>query len=465
MEYKNLLQKGGYQIDLKKTQTELLKILKNLKDSGKKEPSTDYDEIYKELNILIDYLNKLDKNNIEVEQSLFIHPDPITQMINYVGPDNVEFKLHENLKIKPILKLKNINIKDDSITDFTNYENIEDKLKDNLDRKINYSFKDLDLELSDELLKESEGIKKDFENLTDYLVKKSDEIKSLPFPGKETELINKIKSLSDDARKLYFINERIMTLMNKEKINDIVDKYIDIKELTDTEQLEGQFFNLLPNTINLSFPKLDLDFEKTNIKIDNLNLDNDPEINLKFTGGDGLLNVHDLISRLGKKDSTELESELQEKINQLNRLIKLFNITFIQYSYYMLFVIRKTEKLSNLGGKIFFRLNGKQINEYRNKLVKLYYVINNPKGIFSGSQNKLKKTLYFKHYFIINILFNFFDRIVKKFGKSLQSEKNVIELLDKQILEDTDNNEIEKYKYFKLFNLYYDIVEKTIDIK
>jgi len=376
-------------IDMKKTQIELLKLLKKINSTSNLDES--YEDIFIDITKISNILSKL-KDTPLLNTKILEKADLIIKKINDKYDEPIEVT-YTNVKLHPPIKLK-------------------------------------PMEFDDSLLKLEES---DYESHYNKLHSYIDEKEALIT---ETEDTTSLESILND------INETINTIdllciKLKEPLNkETIKKNTSSVHFSEDSSAEG----LIEISSSDIEPPTDLSkniFNGNTIKIyDNeLTLDNDPQI-----GGhlDTYINLS--LNKYGKKTKLEFITEINIKIKELENKINEFNILYIQYNYYQLFIIKKIQQLITLPNhKIFSNISVGTIKEYYNKIEPLFEIISNKTDIFTNATNKI---YYFKHYYIITILYYFLKYVNDK----------VYDIYDSFIINYGDSC----IMYIMLFNLYYD---------
>ena len=304
---------------------------------------------------------------------------------------------------------------------------------------------------------------------TDQIDKDMDEIQT--FVGSRKELLNEdTEDLTEFGDKMTELDEALVIIdklietisivLNPTKIENIVKDHVDIIStstifLPKTMKVDSKSIEIkLPQIVKI------FNIDKAQIKDINIELDNDPGINLE--GGNFGAYFRKLFTP--KKDKKTMIRQIRSNILKLKNEINRFNVLFIQYNYYLNFMIKKIKSIQSLENyevKIFLSL--KDINDLLIILTKKYKIITNPEEIFkediNSPEKKKLKILYFKHYYFIYILYNLFTSIKNKASSKGYSmiENFSVNLIDETLfLEDI---KIDLIKYFTIFNLYSDLIK------
>ena len=376
-------------VDMKKTQIELLKLLKKINNNNNLDES--YEDIFIDITKISNILLKL-KDTSLLNMKLLEKADLITKKINEKYEEPIEIT-YTNLKLHPPIKLKSMDF-DDSllILKETDYESHYKKLHNYIDEKEALITVSEDTTSLESILNNiNETI-----NTIDLLCIKLKEPLNKETIKKNTNSVN----FSED----YFGKELIE---------------ISSSDIEPPSESSKNIFN--GNTIKIN------DNEVT--------LDDNPQF-----GGNLDTYIKLSLNKYNKKTKIEFITEIKIKIKELENKINEFNILYIQYNYYQLFIIKKIKYLINLPKhNIFLNISVGTIKKYYNKIEPLFEIISNKTEIFSNDKNKI---YYFKHYYIITILYYFFKYINEK----------VIDINDSFII----NYEESCNMYIILFNLYYD---------
>lgn len=480
---KNLnLTGGGTVIDLKNTQTELLKTLNNIetaKETSAKNISNSNNNkslsvILSSLDSELQKLNEKFKDNkyISSDKSLFNNLPQFDQFLNDVSGSNINFTYKNDYKINPLLKLnfQNIN-KVDSLLKETgkllNFKERNEKISINPIEKLEPShieiidnFKERDefinLENIDKLKPNIKDIdldeniyKNNFSVTNDYIFENYNSTKQF-LDSIEHELIYLGKIMNDlKVRITYFKNE-----MNPINIKENVDKFIKIEKIDFPEM---EIINGLDYEI-----KFTDSFPDKNIYIKNILLDNDEiytneafiqKIYEQNGSGENLNDYFNLAIKY-----TELLKK-RKIIKELTQVIEEYNLIYIQYYYYQFFILKNINKFnisrSDKGEHIIYQsLTIKSILTYWKILYNLNEIISKPEDIFSDINSRRQSVhsiFFFRYYYIIKNLLVFFSSIKELYEKGTYDETYGINLFKY-------SNTIEISKYILLFNFCYNIL-------
>jgi len=287
--------------------------------------------------------------------------------------------------------------------------------------------------------------------------------------SKKELLAEQTEDLSEYGQKMEELDEatiivksliNILTnVLRVDKIKMLVSKEVKIKHKSEFI-FDKSNFKVDSRGATLDLPEIVkiFDIDQAKIKGIDITLDNDPVL----IGG----NLDAFRRKLfeTKKDKQSLIKQIKLNIEELKNEINHFNVLFIQYNYFINFLINKMKQLQSLEEHdIFVALNMEQVKNYLDILERKYRIITNPEEIFKSDINtpaKVKeKVLYFKHYYFIYILFNLFSE-VNRLAKDSGFENNPeysITLLNEDL--STEESTVEISKYFMIFNLYSDLIK------
>jgi hypothetical protein len=304
---------------------------------------------------------------------------------------------------------------------------------------------------------------------TDQIDKDMDEIQTFVSSQKEllneetedlTEFGDKMTELDEALVIINNLIETISSILNPEKIDFIVK---------DQVEFVGTSTFVYPKTVKLDSRSIKINFsetvkifdiDKAQIKDINIELDNDPVLELQ--GGNFAAYFRKLFTP--KKDKKTMIRQIRSNILKLKNEINRFNVLFIQYNYYLNFIIKKIKSIQSLENyevKIFLSL--KDIDNILAILSKKYTIITTPEEIFkediNSPEKKKLKILYFKHYYFIYMLYNLFTSIKNKASSKgySMSENFSINLIDEKLV--SEDMKLDLTKYFTIFNLYSDLIK------
>lgn len=308
--------------------------------------------------------------------------------------------------------------------------------------------------------------------------------------SKKELLTEQTEDLSEYGQKMEEIDEAtfivkslidiLTNVLRVDKIRMLVSKEVKIKHKSEFI-FDKSKFKVDSRGATLDLPEIVkiFDIEQAKIKGIDITLDNDPVLsggsvtlshklnsknsgNLILSGG----NLDAFRRKLfePKKDKPSLIKQIKLNIEELKNEINHFNVLFIQYNYFINFLVNKMRQLQTLEEHdIFVALNMQQVKNYLDILERKYKIITNPQDIFKSDINTPAKTkekvLYFKHYYFIHILFHLLSE-VNTLAKSAGFENNPeysITLLNEDL--STEESTVEISKYFMIFNLYSDLIK------
>jgi hypothetical protein len=469
-------------INLKKTQIELLKTLISLNKINPNLININQKEYIDIIDRITQKLKELNTPTIEIDQKFINGLDPLVRLISGFSTEPVNTEIGKNIKINRIakyiapeivgpdltlnqktgiipLEIKNIPSADDfksvekinqiplnmknipSADDFKSVEKIDNKTIDfsswdNLpadDLTTKTTMPKIRLSIPTIPITETSDFNyQSFNNLSDYRLANQ----SVFIRDEETEtqkrllntkrlLLNQINTNNKKIKEA--INLFKLPINNaKRKIElykNIIVKPID--EITVANQIYTTS-NLLINTL----PDI------TDVPTENEEMNIDLRTGVYTIDGNIQLGGFDL----------PYKSFIPNQINIINKQIKLLereqkelivelNLVYIQFTYYYLFIINKARELLTIEKEGYIFLIKKDFDNYYEKIEYCNYWIDNP-----DLSNETIKIWYFKHYFIIKILYEIFNVL-----KDIINESNYIDLF------------IDDFKELSiLFNFYYD---------
>lgn len=275
-----------------------------------------------------------------------------------------------------------------------------------------------------------------------------------------TEFGDKMIELDEALVIINNLIETISTVINPQKIDSIIKNHLDF--VSTSTILYPKTIKIDSEGIEIKLPEIVkiFDIDKANIKDIDIDLDNDPILELQ--GGNFGAYFRKLFTP--KKDKKTMIRHIRTNLLKLKNEINRFNVLFIQYNYYLNFIIKKIktiQSLENYEVKLFLSL--KDIDEILKILTTKYKIITNPEEIFKQDINlpekKKLKILYFKHYYFIYMLYNLFTSIKNKVlskGYSMIEDFSV-NLMDEKLI--SEDIKINLTKYFTIFNLYSDLIK------
>lgn len=443
-------QKGGFfktTVDLKKTQSELLKTIKNFEDIKiPKTPAVKYtfDDINKEL-------TKISKHFLFLSNNKFIESKPevffdgftnFDKLMNDISGGKIENGYDNNHKLATPLKLNldSLNFLVDDIDDLINFKERTEKIS--IQKILEKQIPQMDIDTDqfiNKLKQSSSYIEKNYETIQTRIKKILDEFK----------LIEKI--LVNIERRIAFFKLEFDT----NKIRDIVERQIIIEEIEEEEFEELNGLDELIEIPKVSFQNKFIVINGKKYELDSDAIYTNPEfvdIIHNQTGGsiDKYIEIAIKYKHIIKK--RELIPRLQKKVEE-------YNIIYIQYYYYQFYILNNVNKFYT-GNKetqgilpIYKNLTYTSVETFWKILYKLNEVIDNPKEIFSDIDSRertVHAVFYFKYFIIIKILFEFFNTIKKVWDNKKLDKKYKVNLLD---YDEKENKDI--IKYILLFNLSY----------
>ena len=428
-------------IDLKKTQIELLKVDTELKKQIEDDKLNlkEYQKVFDSIKPISSYIDRI-KNEIisSQENNLSKTSDEMVKLINQDNFNNYEFKYKKLQKAIVPLNLEPIKFEPKPLNLYTfdkeHYVSIFNKVKSYLN-----SFSDIEITDS--------NLQKDLLNkkLIIELQKKIEEIKKL------------IKSL-----KIHLDITKISNAVQLIKINTNKNK-------KSTLNLDSISLNPIDSNNVFNYQKIKLFGEETILEPNT--------IPFNLEGGD----INTYLNNTSKNYLILNNLHLLKKYKKIFiETVYEFNVYYIQYKYYELFLIEKLNYIRQNKHKITVFLTLRKILSLYKSLNEKYKMIINPKKhIFNkkldkNERNKRKK-MFFQHYFQIYIIYHFFKFLMIKIIKELNitnisidniniddysdkfNDSKIIYLLDDDNDDNDDKNEdkIELQKLLVLINVFY----------
>lgn len=510
---------GTTTVDLKKTQNELLKTLKNIptiKDSGH---SNNNKSLGKILSSLDNELQKLNNNFTNIKTNKYVSSNEMPELsefdkfINDISGANINFTYKNDYKINPLLKLNFQNIEKvdlllKELEETVNFKERAERISLNNVNKLNTdelkklsNFKErlekLSLDNIDKL-----KVNNDLNNFKERIEKIS--INSIEKMKPDTDIYNfkeriesinleNINNLTPDSNssleldasiyenKLNITNDYMFQNFNytKEFINSIENELTYIEKIVKDLKVRITYFKNEMNPIKIKeevtkfikIEKIDiLEFETVtgldhDVKFNEAHLI-DKEITIKnnkysMSNEEIFTNENFLIqSGSGKNlndffDIAMKYNELLKKrkiIIELKQVVEEYNLIYIQYYYYQLFIIKNINRFKG-ENQIYQILNKQSLLTYWNILNKLNDIISKPEDIFSdinSRQRNVHSIFFFRYYHVIKILFVFFNNMKEIWEKNNYDETYKINLYDSK----------EIAKYIIIFNFSYKILLK-----
>jgi hypothetical protein len=450
-------------INLKKTQIELLKTLINLNRIDPNLVSINQKEYIDIIDRIIKKLKDLDDSTIAIDQKFINGLDPLVKLISGFSKGPVDTDLSHKAKINSILKLNQPNFTDFDLSTMKKTNNIQLQIPKIIQPNINLIEKNNPLQLRiskinvpDINLLESKITEKPLPNLKSNISSvQSDILKPNPFNKLIRYRLDNPKAfIKDDTENIDIKNQIDILTKNISQINKNIsiieqakrDLLIPINNAKEKIQLYKNTIlkpidditinNIVNTKTNLSFSSLPNSINEIPDKNDALII-NHP---LGDYNDDGNIQLGGDLEELPYKSflSSKLKSlrETYEKINKKKtQVANEFNILYIQFTYYQLFIINKAKQILNQEREAYIYLTYDDFTRYLKKLEYCNYFLKNP-----DLSNETINIWYFKHYYVIKILFEIFNVI-----KDIIKEDNYIDLF------------IDNFKELSiLFNMYYD---------
>jgi len=513
---------GTTTVDLKKTQSELLKSLKNIptiKDSGN---SNNNESLGKILLSLDSELQKLNNNFTNIKTNKYVSSNEMPELsefdkfINDISGANINFTYKNNYKVNPLLKLnfqniENINLLLKELEQIVNFKEREEKISLNNVYKLNpdelkklsnfkerlekLSLDNIDkLKVSNDLNNFKERIEKISINSIEKIKPDTDiynfkeRIESINLENINNLTPNSNSSLELDAsiyeNKLKITDDYMVQNFNykKEFINRIENELIYIEKIVKDLKVRITYFKneMNPNKIKaevtrfIKIEKIDIpEFEtvtglNNNLKFNEIHLI-DKEITIKNNkysmSNEEIFTNEEFLIQSGSGEILNDYFNVAMKYNELlkkrkiiielKQVIEEYNLIYIQYYYYQLFIIKNINRFKG-ENKIYQILNKNSLLTYTNILNKLNDIILKPEDIFSdinSRQRNVHSIFFFRYYHVIKILFVFFNTIKEVWEKNNYNETYKINLYDSK----------ELAKYIIIFNFSYKILLKYKD--
>ena len=513
---------GTTTVDLKKTQSELLKSLKNIEPVKSPGHSNNNKSLAKILSSLDSKLQELNNNFTNIKTNKYVSTNEMPELsefdkfINDISGANINFTYKNDYKINPLLKLnfqniEKVNLLLKELEKVVNFKEREEKISLNNVNKLNpdelkqlSNFKErlekLSLDNIDKLKVTNDltNFKERIEKISINSIEKIKPDTDMYDFKERTEFINleNINNLTPDSdssleldasiyeNKLQITNDYMFQNSNytKEFINRIENELVYIEKIVKDLKIRIIYFKNEMNPIKIKeevtkfikIEKIDIpEFETVtgldhDIKFNQVNLI-DKEITIKnnkysMSNEEIFTNEEFLIqSGSGEKLNDFFNvamkyNELLKKrkiIIELKQVIEEYNLIYIQYYYYQLFIIKNINRFKG-ENKIYQILNKKSLLTYLNILNKLNDIILKPEDIFSdinSRQRNVHSIFFFRYYHVIKILFVFFNTIKEVWEKNNYDETYKINFYDSK----------EMAKYIIIFNFSYKILLKYED--
>ena len=496
-------------MELKNTQANLLKTLKNLYDLKSppileitgpfKELVDDLESIKKHLDLL-----KPNKYLASDKQSYFYNLPKIHQYLNDVSGANMDFKYDNNYKMNPLIKFNtdSLNNFDSLIQDLKfipfnerkesvnlNWDNLNPD-KSNTDfiaknEQVNLNWNDLHPDKSNtDFTAKNEQVNLNWANLvpdksnTDFVAKNEQinfnwanlvpDKSNTDFTAKNEKIFVDLHTFTPDKTHLDFnlkkidepdnneIEKKILVLRQELKELTKLLAKIKLSRLTLTNYTSDKYLNEIKNNVKnyiiieaSEYPeKAQINYSPPSYynEVDKLNYHN-------FT----LHNDTNDFTQLGGfknvyiNSSTEYFNLLSEKdhlLKELKENIDKNNIDYIHYYYFQLFILKKMNKVT----EVYQFITKPTLLEYCDKLDRLNKIISNPEKYILKSN--FYANLYFKYFIIIKIVCVFLNAIKNKWTNNNNYKISVFNYNTQK------NNNKEIAKYFLLFNLFYPILNR-----
>ena len=469
-------------MELKNTQADLLKTLKNLydlKSPPKIEITGPFKELVDDLESIKQHLDLLKPNKYLAsdKESYFYNLPKIHQYLNDVSGANMNFKYDNNYKMNPLIKFNtdSLNNFDSSLQDlrFIPFNERKEPVNLNWDN-LNPDKSNTDFTEKNELVNLNWGNLNPDKSNTDFTAKNEkinlnwnslipDKSKT-DFTAKNEKVFIDLHTFTPDKTHLDFSVKKIDEPDNKEIEKKILVIREELKELTKllakiklsrltlTNYTSDKYLNDIKNNVKNYIIIEASDYpEKRQIdnpsptsyykEVDKLNYHNFTLHNDEndFTQLGGFANVY--IS-----SSTEYFNLLSEKDHLLKELkvsIDKNNIDYIHYYYFQLFILKTMNKVT----EVYQFITKPTLLQYCEKLDKLNEIISNPEKYILKSN--VYANLYFKYFIIIKIVWVFLNAIKNKWVYPENYKISVFNNTNKEIA-----------KYFLLFNLFYPILNR-----
>ena len=191
----------------------------------------------------------------------------------------------------------------------------------------------------------------------------------------------------------------------------------------------------------------------------------------KLEGGDLFKYIEKIKDNIEKTSKQSDKIQIYKKIKrELIEIINKFNVLYIQYKYYELFLTSCLAYINENDHQITTYLSLREIYSYYQIVTKKFLIITNPKEyIFNESieepMRNQRKKMFFKHYFQIFIIYYFFTFLVEKIINELTNTAISIDTINindyTDLFDDTyitylldEENNIELQKLLVLINLF-----------
>jgi len=488
-------------MELKNTQADLLKTLKNLydlKSPPKIEITGPFKELVEDLESIKNHLDLLKPNKYLAsdKESYFYNLPKIHQYLNDVSGANMDFKYDNNYKMNPLIKF---NI-DSLLRDFKeseisfierkepvnlNWDNLNpDKSNTNFIEKkepVNLNWDNLNPDKSNtDFLSKKEPVNLNWNSLnpdksnTDFAAKNEqvnlnwgnlipDKSKT-DFTQKKEPINIDLHTFTPDKSHLDFSVKKITDPDNTEIEKKILVIKSELKELTKllakiklsrltlTNYTTDKYLNDIKNNVN-KYIIIEASEYPEKVQISNL-------AGNSYYKETEKLNYHNFTLHNDENDFTQLGGFANVYINSTTEYLNLLkdkdqllkelkesidknNLDYIHYYYFQLFILKKINKVT----EIYQFITKPTLLQYCEKLDKLNEIISNPEKYILKSN--VYANLYFKYFIIIKIVCVFLNAIKNKWTFPENYKISVF---------NNTNNEIAKY--FLLFNLFYPVLNR-----
>jgi hypothetical protein len=498
-------------MELKNTQANLLKTLKNLYDLKSPpilEITGPFKELVDDLQSIKQHLDLLKPNKYlnSDKQSYFYDLPKIHQYLNDVSGANMNFKYDNNYKMNPLIKfnIDSLNNNDSLLQDLNNSGNSFTERKEpinlnwdnvNPDKSntdfvpkielVNLNWDSLNPDKSNtDFTAKNELVNLNWDRLnpdksnTDFVAKNEKinfnwndlipDKSRTDFTQKNEKIFIDLNTFTPDKTHLDFTVKKIDDPDNKEIEKKILVIREELKELTKLLAKIKQSKLTLTNYTSDKY----LEEIKNNVKnyiiIEASDYPEKAKINYSppsYYNEVDKLNYHNFTLHNDENDFTQLGgfiniylnssteyfnllSEKDHLLKELKENIDKNNIDYIHYYYFQLFILKKMNKVS----EVYQFITKPTLLEYCIKLDKLNEIISHPEKYILKSN--FYANLYFKYFIIIKIVWVFLNAIKNKWTNNNNYKISVFNY-------NTDkNNNKEIAKYFLLFNLLYPILNR-----
>ena len=478
---------GGGNYNLQKSQEELVKIRSKLDNVRRYVSKQKIFEPYKELIDQIDNTHKLfmdlslnsdiviknDKNEILNKLSL------MEQYINDVPDIELDINIGKKKKILPILDLKLPTMANIDISEIKKYEPI---IEDNLDKKVNIDkiLGSASIDMNPSLLKKklsgpSPPNIVDFNNIKTDITPPKPKVTLKPKTIIEKPKMDINKIIIEIRNKNNFLKSQFSEI----KIKDAVKNFsvaIESKEGDDEINI-GNFEGSL-DTPDIKLPL-------NTIKIGDIDYELDDNTN--YITGDFISKKYysEWYNKISNKiykyqtmyggnilesfqDYTKIEKDYQSSplINDLKKVIREYNLLYVQFYYYQVFLIKFIQNVYySKEYKITKFLTKELLEKYYSIITKMNTIISDPDKYINQETNEsiknINKVLYLKHYIIIKIIYYLLKYITEKWTVKKWEDTNKIQLFKEKIIgSKTQDEEVLLNQYYLQLNMFIPIMNK-----